>query len=627
MTDSEAAARRGWTAADAQPAKAGLLGGRVTARTAALVLVLLLAAAYRAPGVFEGLPFSYYGDELHLMKRAMAMGTGDLNPHWFHKPALTMYLLLACYGAYFVAGALAGVFPTVDSFGAHFLSNHGPFLLIGRLMVCAFGVAAVYAIFRIAERAYGRLAPAVVAGALGAVLLPMALSSQNIKEDAIAGFFIALAALFYLRADGRGWAPVLLAGAAAGAAMGTKYYGVLLLPTLFAMEAWRALAGQATWRLATLRALALTAAFVATFFVTSPYNFLDPTWGRTLVGTVSKQLSTESGVAYDPDDKKTYKTGLAGAPAAFAHVFEELARPKAFGPPLTALAALGFVLGLVRRSTRWATVLLGTPLLAFAAIAAIVAPHHAHPRHFNAVFPLLCPLAAGGAFLLFETLRLRPQAARFGGMAVAALAVAYTGGYAALSMPWGAGPDSRTAAYEWIVQNLRGGERILVEDYGPILQPNPEAVARLKARLATFPQDEPFTAAQGARLSLLQRYPPKDGLNIDELGHSWWSPRELSEEDIRSSWRHRDMGNPLIERRPKMLAEYRAAGVRYVVTNSDAQAQILDSEEIRRGYPSFVRFYEELAALQPIQTFDPAQWGGSGPVIWIYDLSQAPPAR
>jgi len=59
----------------------------------ALAAVLLLAAALRLWALRHDLPFSYYGDELHFMRRAMAMGTGDLDPHWFHKPAFLMYLL------------------------------------------------------------------------------------------------------------------------------------------------------------------------------------------------------------------------------------------------------------------------------------------------------------------------------------------------------------------------------------------------------------------------------------------------------------------------------------------------------------------------------------------------------
>src|SRR6185295_16229594 len=79
---------------------------RSLAAVTALAAVLLIAAALRLWGLFHDLPFSYFGDELHFMKRAAALGTGDLNPHWFHKPAFLMYILAGVDGLYYLAGRL-----------------------------------------------------------------------------------------------------------------------------------------------------------------------------------------------------------------------------------------------------------------------------------------------------------------------------------------------------------------------------------------------------------------------------------------------------------------------------------------------------------------------------------------
>jgi hypothetical protein len=82
------------------------------------------------------------------------------------------------------------------------------------------------------------------------------------------------------------------------------------------------------------------------------------------------------------------------------------------------------------------------------------------------------------------------------------------------------------------------------------------------------------------------------------------------------------MGNPLVSRRPRPLANYRKEGIRYVITNSEARQIYFDPERGKAaGFPSFVRFYHELDALRPVKTFDPAVWHGKGPVIWIYDLA------
>src|SRR5687768_876099 len=100
--------------------------------TAALAFVLLLAIALRLWGLFHDLPLSYFGHELHCRKCSAALGTGNPNPHWFHKPAFLMYVLAFVDGLYFVVGRLTGQFDSTAEFGAHFLTDPEPFLLLGR---------------------------------------------------------------------------------------------------------------------------------------------------------------------------------------------------------------------------------------------------------------------------------------------------------------------------------------------------------------------------------------------------------------------------------------------------------------------------------------------------------------
>jgi hypothetical protein len=147
-------------------------------------------------------------------------------------------------------------------------------------------------------------------------------------------------------------------------------------------------------------------------------------------------------------------------------------------------------------------------------------------------------------------------------------------------------------------------------------------VDRQQAILATLPKG-PFTAHQGTRLSLLRRFPPRDGRDIEELGHQWWLPREKSDSELRRDPADLDMGSPLVSRVPRPLADYRREGIRYVITNSEAQQIYFKPGSGKAaGFPSFVRFYRELALLKPVKTFNPEVWQGKGPVILIYDLSQ-----
>ncbi|HMB68029.1 MAG TPA: hypothetical protein VKU85_01915, partial [bacterium] len=96
--------------------------------------------------------------------------------------------------------------------------------------------------------------------------------------------------------------------------------------------------------------------------------------------------------------------------------------------------------------------------------------------------------------------------------------------------------------------------------------------------------------------------------------------REMPDEELRADPHHRDMGNPLLDRVPRTLAEYEAAGYDWIVTNWEAQDNYYEEEGAAERFPSFRRFYDALHEREPVRTFDPDEWGGKGPTIWVYDL-------
>ncbi len=639
----------GTTAAEAPAERAEARSRTVTL---ALLGVLLLAAGLRLWGVMHDLPFSYYGDELHFMKRSMAMGTGDLNPHWFHKPAFLMYVLAFFYGLYFVAGLLTGRFDSTEAFGAHFLFEHGPFLLIGRLVVMAFGVATVYVVYLIGRKAFGRPAAGLAAAFAAAVLVPMIDSSQEIKSDVPCGFLVTLAVYVYMKSwdasRQRPLRPLILAALIAGAAMGTHYYGIILVPTFLAMEAYRAFQGQLRWSRLVPHAVLVGVLFVLGFLITSPYNLLDPTWRQQTFGDMARKIGLSSEppavaggsgqgtgtgqpaqpapaaepVQYEIDTQTAYKPGPAAWAGAGAAFFKVMTSPKSMGLALTLIAALGLGAALARRETRWYGLLALIPFLFFFLAAITVAAYHAQPRHLNAIYPLLATLVWPGVLLLVRPFRLQPARARAIALTLAALACIPTLVQSVRHNRDITRLDSRLVSYRWLTANLPRDARILVDEYGPPLNPNRQATGRLAAQLKALPMKGPFTHHQGLRVSLLQRYPPADGLNIDEFGHQWWLPREKTDAELRSNFVDLDMSSPLVSREPKPLDAYRAAGYRYVVTNSDAQRRYR-KDVMQRGFPSFVRFYRELKGARPVKVFDPKEWGGKGPVIWVYELTPA----
>lgn len=583
-------------------------------RSARLVMiaVLLLAAAVRVWGLLHDLPFSYFGDELHFMRRSMAMGTGDLNPHWFHKPAFLMYVLAFCYGLYYGIGTLLGKFGSTAEFGAHFLFEPGPFLLIGRLVVAAFGVATVYLVYRIGRRVYGTPWAGIAGALAAAVLAPMVSSAQTIKSDVPCGFLMTLSVLAYLRTRETPSAkPLVAAALLAGAAMGMHYYAVVLVPAYLILEILR---GFSPGRCALVAIL-----FLGGFLLSSPYNFLDPTWVRENTASIESKLglSEKPVVHFEPDSRVEYKPGAKAWGGAAGHFFGVVASRRALGIVLSLIVALGLAATLVRRETRWYGLLVLIPFLFFFLAAITIAAYHVQPRHLNALYPLLATLVWPGALLLGRARRVALLVVALACVPTLAETVRYNRLITRL--------DSRLVAYRWIHANLPKGARILVDDYGPFLNPNPQSAERMAAVLASLGKS-PFTHHQDLRIELLRTYPPKDGLNLDELGHQWWLAREKSDAELRSNPVDLDMGNPLVTRQPGPAEQFRQAGVRYVVTNSEARDQYFVAGDPRgASFPSFVRFYETLERTRRLRTFDPRDWGGKGPVLWIYDITQAAP--
>ena len=599
-----------------------------------LALVLLLAAALRLWAVRHDLPFSYFGDELHFMRRAMAIGTGDLNPHWFHKPAFLMYLLAFCYGLYFLLGRIAGAFHSTAEFGAHFLFNPTPFLVIGRLLVAACGVATVYVVYRIGRKVFANPWAGIAAATVAAVLAPMVNSSRTIKSDVPCGLLMALSVWAFLgtRESPRP-RPLVVASLLAGVAMGTHYYGVVLVPAYLALEAlrgfsWGDLPG-APWRTVIARCALVGVLFGAGFFLASPFNFLDPTWGRDTGAMVAKSLGlgVKPAPHYDPDSAREYKPGAETARGAAGAFLALVASRDVLGIAFSLMALLGLAWTFVRRETRWYGLLVLIPSLFFFLAAITVAAYHAQARHLNALYPLLATLAWPGALAVTGLFRPPPRRARAAALLLVVAAAVPTLIATIRKNLLINRPDSRLVAYRWLQANLPRGERILLDDYGPPLNESRPAAGRLAATLRAMPPG-PFTQHQGLRIDLLRRYPPADGFNLDALGHQWWLPREKSDAELRSNAVDLDMGNPLVTRQPRPLAEYRREGVRYVVTNSFARSQYFTANGRGERFPSFVNFYRELDRTLRVHTFDPASWGGKGPDVWIYDLAQpAPPGQ
>ena len=71
-------------------------------RNLLIFLILLLGFLLRSVAVHFGLPELYHADEPNVVNRALAYGTGDLNPHYFKIPPAVSYWVFFSYGFYFI---------------------------------------------------------------------------------------------------------------------------------------------------------------------------------------------------------------------------------------------------------------------------------------------------------------------------------------------------------------------------------------------------------------------------------------------------------------------------------------------------------------------------------------------
>lgn len=234
-------------------------------RDVALVVVIVAVGAWlRFSGLSQGIPFSLGVDEPEIVERAVRMmKTGDFHPDFFDYPGLYIYLQTAVATLRFMAGAMAGLWATLDQ------APSAEFYLWGRAVTAAFGTATILVVFAIARR-LGVFA-ATVAALLIAVQPMHVRESHYVLTDVPMTFFAALATLLTLRAHERGtWRAYVWPGIAAGLAAGTKYHGgsVLVLPLLAV-----AMSRAGTPRITS--ALAAIAGAAAAFMAAAPYTWLD----------------------------------------------------------------------------------------------------------------------------------------------------------------------------------------------------------------------------------------------------------------------------------------------------------------------------------------------------------------
>ncbi|MCC7262509.1 MAG: glycosyltransferase family 39 protein [Candidatus Latescibacteria bacterium] len=401
-----------------------------------LGLILGIGLGLRLWGIDFGLPNLYCRpDESTLVHKAMGMGTGDLNPHFFNYPSLHFYLLAALYGAYFCAGYLGGTFAGLAAFEHQYLADPSTFYLLGRLLGAGLGTASILLLYLIGRRAGGRRV-GLIAAAFFSVAFLHTRDSHFLTVDIPASFHLLVAYLFFFRylESGR-WRELAWGAVFLGLAASTKYnLGIFTVAAVMAV-----LWGPAPARRQHLAgALALAGlAFVAG----TPFALLDwPSFWRDLSFERAHFVAGH---------------GLDLGWGWVRHLSFTL--PAGLGWPLLATGLGGCAwLGWRRRPAD--LVLLGG-MLAYYAVAG--SGKLVFPRYMLPLVPLLCLAAAIG---------LEEVAQRRRGLWVLLVAVALA---PTALLSWQHSrllscPDTRLLAAEWIEAHVPDGAHIAMtgSDYG-----------------------------------------------------------------------------------------------------------------------------------------------------------------
>ena len=229
----------------------------------ALTGIVILGAALRLFPIWFGLPYAQARpDESVAIEHALGIFSGDLNPHFFNWPSVTLYAFAALYKIASILHVPLGPYALT---------------LIPRGFVALAGTATILVLARLARDVAGR-ATALVAALFLSVAILHVRDSHFATVDVLTTL-LATASLALLIAALRNDSIKLftLAGLACGLATSTKYSVALLMVAMAAAQIVRLYDGKN--RFLSLRAwappLLFAAAFVAGFVAGTPYALIE----------------------------------------------------------------------------------------------------------------------------------------------------------------------------------------------------------------------------------------------------------------------------------------------------------------------------------------------------------------
>lgn len=591
--------------------------------------ILSLALIVRLWGIWHGYPYSFYPDEAHFVKRALSFGSGDFNPHWFHKPAFLMYLLFFEYGILFVIGKVFALWQSVADFAVFYIINPGPFYLIGRMTIVIFSMGTVVMSYLLGVKIEGKKA-----GLISALILALSAghiyATKDIKADIPCAFFTIVSAYFLVcflknRLNSDLW----IAAAFAGIGTATKTYTIVMLPPIFLAPFVADGIQNFSFLLKKFKyAFFCIGLFFMFYFLCSPFNFIDPL-GResTFGGIVSLYERVEMMVTGEKLDQSILEKNMAQNiknPEVSLTVYVSGIKSylsvlkKGFGLVAILLSTAGLFYAPMFKNKAYVLGVLFFPLL-FAGISVFTSPGYSEIRHQVVIYPFLAIIAA--AFVTKLMVKL-PSVLQ---LIVICLLFSPLYGIAMHNIKISL-PETRNIAKKWIETNIPAGTKILMDENGPRLYQTERQLELEIQRAGQADPDGQFTAHYDRyleyQLKAVRNY-EFVSYQISEIRFPWWKQKEEKPgiHQLDSEF-DKDMGNPLKPVGVYSYDYYIQNGYHYAVVHSELYRSFVRKDSnLSKRFPSFGKFYTKLFAKGLlIKEFKPEKLKSRGPVVRIYQM-------
>lgn len=239
-----------------------------------IVAIVALGAILRFVPIWFGLPYPQTRpDETTALGLAFSMRDGDLNPHFFNWPSLTLYVFAGAQAALATGRSALGMDPTL-SFEAQALS--------ARALVAAAGTLTIVVVFAM-TRGIAGTRPALIAAFFLAVAMLHVRESHFAMTDVLMTCLATTCLWLLLRAldtpeasrpTPLGW--FALAGLAGGLAVATNN-AAALGAGMAGAQLWLAASDSQSWRQPRvwLPSIVFVLAMVGGFIIGTPYSILD----------------------------------------------------------------------------------------------------------------------------------------------------------------------------------------------------------------------------------------------------------------------------------------------------------------------------------------------------------------